>query len=71
MSANNKLLVRVSPSFKTNTQKLINELYGHGLRDDVTLSEYVREAVEEKRKRDKERINKASLNSDQNSISHC
>lgn len=52
MSENDRLYVRTTRAFKTNTQAVIDQLYLHGLREDQGLSAYVLEAVREKRERD-------------------
>jgi len=58
MSDETKLWVRCSPAFKSNVQAFINKLFDCGLRDDTKMSSYVRDAVKEKRDRDRERVDR-------------
>ncbi len=47
-----KIEIRTTKAFKANTRKLLRLLYDAGLRDNQNMSEYIIEAITEKRDRD-------------------
>ena len=62
MSKATVIRARTSVGFKQNTQRVIKQLYAAGVRDSVNMSEYVLEAVKEKRERDERRLIEGSGN---------